>query len=341
MGDTFLSKTLPALGALLIVAAVAAAGIFIVGISKPQEQETESTPNAQVETPPSSQFQREKGNYSDFFESNRYIAVRGKITARPVNSQLQVQVASGAIVTYFIDDVTQYYICKKPSSQLHASLAAGWDVSIAHSVEQGDVLKAAAVDIQADCPSSAVQSPPAFSTYTQFGKFESFASGQIRIRQTSGLDMGYAVDADTKYFICNGEAQASNLAAEDTVVVSYSLVGNNVRKAVSIYTNKDCGAETKPILLAREKYRSHVDSSNRIISGTITNVSSRLRFDLEEASSQTSSFAYGVDTLFYKCGVPQEFTLAAGETVSVSFVSGLKPTNGVTYIAAVDLRDNC
>jgi len=192
-------------------------------------------------------------------------------------------------------------------------------------------------------PSSSIPPPPApvINTYSQFGTFVRLTPTQLSIRQTAGHSRAYTVDDGTQYFICDQEASSGEFAQSHNVVVRYTLPGDGGRRAVALYLDSDCGAETKPAMFARESYNSGFASPHfEIISGTVSSASGG-PFAVTQTSGEVSSFTYGVDTVFYRCGVPREFTLVDGQKVSASFVPGVKPTVGETYIRSVDLRDDC
>jgi len=191
-------------------------------------------------------------------------------------------------------------------------------------------------------PSEPSALPPSSTLVTvkRFGRLASVTTSSLNIRQTSGYSMTYTVDANTQYFECDQPASFDVLARDQSIVIAQTGGPDRTRRAVSVYVNESCGAETLPGMLAREEHDSDFGSPYRkIVSGTVKRAG--VSFEVMEESDVSQSFSYGIDTVFYQCGVPREFSLAKGQNVSVSFVPAIEKKYGATYVGAVDLRDDC
>lgn len=178
--------------------------------------------------------------------------------------------------------------------------------------------------------------------YQQFGTLTNLAPGMLAVRQTAGSQMVYAIHTGTVYFRCDQAMRHDDLRLGERIVVLYTLPGNNERRATAVYLDADCGDETTPVRLAQEAYVSDFGPAShfQIVSGTANGVLPG-RFDLLQPSGEIFSATYGVDTIFFRCAMPREFALAEGMTISVSFVAGIKPIDGVTYVAAIEVLSSC
>lgn len=160
MQNEFFIKTLPALGVFVLLAGTLSVGLFVVGISEPPEKATQEVIHgkeprvAEPPQPPPSRLPIEGiGDYSAFFESGRFLTISGKIVAAPVRDELQIQLPSGLVVTYTLDNATRYFLCRRSFLGGSSLLAAGWEVAVAYTRERNGVLnKAAAVEILTECP---------------------------------------------------------------------------------------------------------------------------------------------------------------------------------------------